>query len=127
MHELAITCNIVELVAEAAKGRKVARVTVEIGKLSGVMPDAIAFCFPEVAKGTEAEAAFLDICEIDAAARCDVCGTKFPTPTEPKRELAVDRRVRLSGCDAAARRHTSPHPKLPHEYPDLRTAGSGKK
>jgi hydrogenase nickel incorporation protein HypA/HybF len=81
MHELAITCNIVELVAEAAKGRKVARVTVEIGKLSGVMPDAIAFCFPEVAKGTEAESAFLDICEIDAAARCDVCGTKFPTPS----------------------------------------------
>ena len=36
------------------------------------MPDAIAFCFPEVAKGTEAEAAFFDICEIDAAARCDV-------------------------------------------------------
>jgi len=81
MHELAIASNIVELVAEAAKGRKVARVTVEIGKLSGVMPDAIAFCFPEVARGTEVEAALLDICEIDAAARCDICGTEFPTPS----------------------------------------------
>ncbi len=80
MHELAITCSIVELVAEAAKGRKVARVTVEIGKLSGVVPDAVAFCFAEVARGTEAEGAFLDICEIDAAARCDLCGTEFPTP-----------------------------------------------
>ena len=81
MHELAITCNIVELVAEAAQGRKVTRVTVEIGKLSGVTPGAIAFCFPEVARGTEAEAALLDIREIDAAARCDICGTEFPTPS----------------------------------------------
>jgi hydrogenase nickel incorporation protein HypA/HybF len=81
MHELAITCNIVDLVAEAAQGRKVTRVTVEIGKLSGVMPGAIAFCFPEVARGTEAEAALLDIHEIDAAARCDICGTEFPTPS----------------------------------------------
>jgi hydrogenase nickel incorporation protein HypA/HybF len=47
MHELAITCNIVELVAEAAKGRKVHRITLEIDKLSGVLPDAIAFCFPD--------------------------------------------------------------------------------
>jgi hydrogenase nickel incorporation protein HypA/HybF len=81
MHELAITCGIVDLVAEAAQGRRVARVTVEIGRLSGVVPDAIAFCFPEVAKGTEAEAASLDICEIDAMARCDVCGAEFPTPS----------------------------------------------
>ena len=81
MHELAITCSIVELVAEVAKGRKVARVTVEIGKLSGVLPDAVAFCFPEVARGTEAKAAFLDICEIEAAARCDLCGEEFPTPS----------------------------------------------
>jgi hydrogenase nickel incorporation protein HypA/HybF len=81
MHELAITCGIVELVAEAAKGRKVARVTVEIGKLSGVLPDAVAFCFPEVARGTEAEAAVLDIWEIDAMARCDRCGLEFQTPS----------------------------------------------
>lgn len=81
MHELSITCNIVELVSEAANGRKVARVTIEIGKLSGVLPDAVAFCFPEVAKGTEAAAAFLDIREIDASARCDVCGAEFPTPS----------------------------------------------
>jgi hydrogenase nickel incorporation protein HypA/HybF len=81
MHELAITYSIVDLVAKAAKGRNVARVTVEIGKLSGVVPAAIAFCFPEVAKGTEAEAAVLDICEIDATARCDLCGAEFATPS----------------------------------------------
>jgi len=81
MHELAITCNIVELVAQAANGRKVHRVTIEIGKLSGVMPDAIAFCFPEVAKGTRLEEASLDIREIEALARCEACGAQFPTPS----------------------------------------------
>jgi len=80
MHELAITCNIVELVA-AANGRKVHRVTIEVGKLSGVMPDAIAFCFPEVAKGTRLEDASLDIREIEASARCDACGVEFPMPS----------------------------------------------
>ncbi|MEF3366643.1 hydrogenase maturation nickel metallochaperone HypA [Methylocystis sp. 9N] len=80
MHELSIVCNIVELVAEVAAGRMVRRVTVEIGKLSGVEPEAIAFCFPEVARGTPVEDATLDIREVDAEARCEICGADFPTP-----------------------------------------------
>ena len=39
MHELSITCSIVEIAAEAARGCKVHRVTVEIGELSGVMAE----------------------------------------------------------------------------------------
>jgi hydrogenase nickel incorporation protein HypA/HybF len=81
MHELSITCSIVELVANTAKGRKVHRVTVEIGQLSGVMPDSIALWFPEVARGTEVENANLDICEIAAIASCEACGAEFPTPS----------------------------------------------
>jgi hydrogenase nickel incorporation protein HypA/HybF len=81
MHELSITCSIVELVANTAKGRKVHRVTVEIGQLSGVMPDSIALWFPEVAKGTEVENASLDIREIAAIASCEACGAEFPTPS----------------------------------------------
>ena len=56
MHELSIASNIVEFVAQAAAGRRVRRVTLEIGRLSGVSPDALAFCFPGVARGTDAEA-----------------------------------------------------------------------
>jgi len=40
------------VVEEAAKGRRVRRVTLDVGQLSGVMPDAILFCFDIVAKGT---------------------------------------------------------------------------
>ena len=81
MHELSITCSIVELVAETAKGRKVNRVTVEIGELSGVLTELIAFWFPEVARGTDLEKATLEVREISALARCDVCGIEFPTPS----------------------------------------------
>lgn len=81
MHELSITCSIVELVAETAKGRKVHRVTVEIGQLSGVVSDSIAFWFPEVARGTEAAEANLEIREVAALARCETCGSEFATPS----------------------------------------------
>ena len=77
MHELGITRNIVAIVAEAAKGRPVGRVTLEIGKLSGVMSDAIAFCFDIVAAGTVVEGASLEIHQIDGRAHCRVCAREF--------------------------------------------------
>lgn len=78
MHELAITRNIIDLVSEAAHGRRIARVTLEIGRLSGVLPDAITFCFPELARGTPAESADLCIDQIDGRARCATCRREFP-------------------------------------------------
>ena len=81
MHELSVTQNIVAIVGEAAKGRRVTRVTLEIGKLSGVMADAIAFCFDVVAQGTVLEGASLEIQEIDGLARCETCGLEFEAET----------------------------------------------
>jgi hydrogenase nickel incorporation protein HypA/HybF len=81
MHELGITRNIVAIVAEAAKGRPVRRVTLEVGRLSGVMPEAIAFCFDTVAEGTALQGASLEIREIDGRARCLACGEEFAIPT----------------------------------------------
>ncbi|NEN93909.1 MAG: hydrogenase maturation nickel metallochaperone HypA, partial [Okeania sp. SIO3H1] len=52
MHELGITQNIVAIVAENAQDKSVKRVTLEIGKLSAIMPDAIEFCFDVCSKGT---------------------------------------------------------------------------
>jgi len=81
MHELGISRNIVAIVGEAAAGRRVRRVTLEIGKLSGAVSDAIAFCFDLAAQGTVLEGAALDIREIDGLARCTACGTQFPMTT----------------------------------------------
>ncbi len=81
MHELGITRNIVSIVEEAAKGRRVKRVTLDVGQLAGVMPDAIAFCFVIFAKGTTLEAAQLEICRIAGRAHCRDCGSSFATAT----------------------------------------------
>ncbi len=74
MHELGLTRSIVGIVAEQAAGRKVTRVTLEIGKLSAVMPEAIRFCFDVVAKGGVLDGAALEIIEVDGRARCLDCG-----------------------------------------------------
>ncbi|QBR70085.1 hydrogenase maturation nickel metallochaperone HypA [Beijerinckiaceae bacterium] len=81
MHELAITSNLVELVSNAAGNRRVKRVTLEVGALSGVMTEAIAFCFDMVVEGTMLEGATLDIRMIEGRARCLECGAEFTTPT----------------------------------------------
>jgi hydrogenase nickel incorporation protein HypA/HybF len=81
MHELGITQNIVAIVSEAARGRRVRKVTLEIGALSGVMPEAIAFCFDVVAAGTPIEGAALDIRKVEGRGRCRTCGAEFAAPT----------------------------------------------
>ena len=50
MHELALTREIVDIVCKAANDRRVHKVTLEIGRLSCVMPEAIEFCFDVVAQ-----------------------------------------------------------------------------
>lgn len=80
MHELSITRNIVAIVSEAAEGRRVLAVTLEVGALSGVMADAIAFCFGVVSAETPVEGARLHIRRIDGCGRCRQCGCEFPAP-----------------------------------------------
>lgn len=77
MHELAITQNIVEGVVERTGRARVLSLQLEIGKLSGVVPEAIRFCFDLVAEGTPMEGARLDIDEPEGHARCSSCGEEF--------------------------------------------------
>ena len=77
MHELAITRSVVDAVCEHTAGAPVAVVYVRVGKLSGVVPDAMRFCFDMVAEGTPVQGARLDIEEPDGLARCRTCGQDF--------------------------------------------------
>lgn len=77
MHELGITQSIVDIADRTARengGRKVRSVTVEIGALSGVIPDAVSFCFASCVQGTLLEGAELIIEEIPGRGRCPACG-----------------------------------------------------
>lgn len=74
MHELSITSNIVAIVNERAQGTQVTKVTLQVGQLTAVLPDAIRFCFDLVAQGTVLEGAQLEIIHVPGSGRCRVCG-----------------------------------------------------
>jgi hydrogenase nickel incorporation protein HypA/HybF len=77
MHELGITQNIVAIALDYAKAANVKRITLEIGKLSAVCPDAIQFCFDVCCAGTALEGAELRIIEIPGLGCCRRCHTKI--------------------------------------------------
>lgn len=80
MHELAVTESVVDAVTERTGGRRILAVSLEIGRLSGVMPDAVRFCFDLVAGGTPVEGARLEITEPLGRARCRSCCGEFEPP-----------------------------------------------
>jgi hydrogenase nickel incorporation protein HypA/HybF len=91
VHELAITESVVAGVVEHVGDARVTRVVLEIGRLSGVVPDAIRFCFDFCTEGTTLAGAQLDIVSIPGFARCRTCG----------REVDVDDLLALCGCGSA--------------------------
>ncbi len=76
MHELGITRSIVAIVAEHAHGQKVLSVTLELGTLSGLLPEAIRFCFDLCAQGTPVAGAQLHIIEVAGRGHCSACGAE---------------------------------------------------
>lgn len=78
MHELSVTQGIVEICLEHAGGSRVTAVVVEIGDLSGVVPEAVEFAFEACTLGTPLEGARLEIVRIPPRARCGECLIDFP-------------------------------------------------
>jgi hydrogenase nickel incorporation protein HypA/HybF len=77
MHEFSITQSVVEICERNAEGRPVSMVTLELGTLSGVVPEAVEFCFEACTEGTLLEGARLVIDHIAGRGRCHGCRTEF--------------------------------------------------
>jgi hydrogenase nickel incorporation protein HypA/HybF len=88
MHEMAITESVVAAVSERIGPERAVRVVLEIGQLSGVVPDALRFCFEICAKDTVLDGAALEIREIAGRAHCAACDADF----------AIDALVGLCAC-----------------------------
>jgi hydrogenase nickel incorporation protein HypA/HybF len=78
MHELAITQGVVEAVTARTGAAPVASVRVRVGRLAGVVPDAMRFCFELVTAGTPLEGAALEFDEPEGRGRCRTCGADVP-------------------------------------------------
>jgi hydrogenase nickel incorporation protein HypA/HybF len=74
VHELSVAQSIVEGCSERADGARVLRVTVEVGTLSCVMPEALRSCYEIAVQGTSLEGSELEIIRIPARSRCRECG-----------------------------------------------------
>jgi hydrogenase nickel incorporation protein HypA/HybF len=73
MHELSIAQAIVDIATRHAAGRRVYRVSVRVGHLRQVVPDALQFAFELLVSGTALDGAELAIEEVPAQVRCRAC------------------------------------------------------
>jgi hydrogenase nickel incorporation protein HypA/HybF len=80
MHELAITRSVVEAVTGRTGSTPVACVRLRVGRLAGVVPDAMRFCFELVTAGTPLEGAVLEFEQPEGRGRCRTCGEDVVLP-----------------------------------------------
>ena len=84
MHELSLLENVREILENHALSQnfsKVTQVTLEIGKLSCVEPDALRFGFDVVMNGSLAENAELIIADLAGLGLCQQCGLQVEMET----------------------------------------------
>jgi len=80
MHELAITQSMFDLImeqAEKAEAKKVEKINLVIGEMTGVVGDCVQFYFDFISKGTLAEGAALSFAMIPPKAQCQSCDKLF--------------------------------------------------
>jgi hydrogenase nickel incorporation protein HypA/HybF len=83
VHELALAEALVAVVDRHARGRRVVRVELEVGRLRQVVREALAFSFELVAQGTPAEGAELAMEEIPIRLACRACGAESEADAFP--------------------------------------------
>ena len=76
MHELSICNAIASTAAKHADGRSVSQVTVQIGHLRQVVPDALQFSWEVVSSATDLKDAALVIEQVPAVVECTNCGAR---------------------------------------------------
>lgn len=76
MHEMSLSQGMLEVIEESARRDGFARVRtvwLQVGRLAGVEPEALRFCFDVVTRGSCAEGARLEIERLPGQAWCLHC------------------------------------------------------
>ncbi|MBA4388079.1 MAG: hydrogenase maturation nickel metallochaperone HypA [Verrucomicrobia bacterium] len=84
MHELSIAMALLQQLQDEARKEKAVRitsVTITVGTLSGVDPEALEFAFRMAAEDTISAQARLIIEKIPAAVQCKACGKRMKPKT----------------------------------------------
>ena len=111
MHEFSIMQAALETAAQktrAAGATQIHRLTVRVGKLSGVVPEALRFAFDALKEKTLAAQAELQIVEVPAIGWCADCAAEFavaeinyecPRCRQPSGELRRGREMDLASLE----------------------------
>lgn len=81
MHELAVTQSMLNLALEHAQqagARRITRINLVVGEISGVVDESVQFYFDFMSKDTLAAGAQLSFERKPARFRCSACGQEFP-------------------------------------------------
>jgi len=80
MHEVSLMAQTLELAIAQARARQATRIhrlTMRIGTLSGVVPEALAFAFDVAIADTMADGAQLELETVAARCYCSQCNSEF--------------------------------------------------
>jgi hydrogenase nickel incorporation protein HypA/HybF len=80
MHELSIAQNILDIVNEELLSNnlsKATKVTVRVGRLAGIEPASLRFCFEILTRDTKAEGSALEIDYVPVRFKCHACQIDF--------------------------------------------------
>ena len=116
MHELSIALSLVDAACEkaAALGEvRVETVYVRLGPLSGLVKDALSFCFDAAARGSSIEGAHLEIEDVPAVVFCARCSAerelasashlRCPVCGEPTPDVIAGRELELAALEVSDR------------------------
>lgn len=80
MHEMGVVINMLQTLERVAKQNditSIARVSIELGEMTGVVPKYLLSCWPAAVDGTVCNRSELFIKEIRALANCHECGKDY--------------------------------------------------
>jgi len=113
MHEVSLMHDTLILAAKEARragGSRIHRLMMQVGPLSGVVPESLSFAFEILAKGTMAEGASLEIEAVPIVCHCAGCAREFTSPTmycecptcgQPSRDVRRGREMRLCSVEVS--------------------------
>ncbi|MDH7499767.1 MAG: hydrogenase maturation nickel metallochaperone HypA [candidate division NC10 bacterium] len=83
MHELSIAKSILDIALRRAQEggfQRIRSIHVQVGRLSGIEPESLRFCFGVLSADTLAQSAALEVEILSLRGRCRVCGGEFDLP-----------------------------------------------
>jgi hydrogenase nickel incorporation protein HypA/HybF len=83
MHEMSVAQSIIDIVRQhlpPEDGAPVLSIRLKVGRMSGVVPASLGFCFEALTSGTRLGGAALVIDEVPLTARCGGCGATSEVP-----------------------------------------------